>query len=433
LFCFKEIAMRVLRLILLLGLLAACSSTSQPTAVPAPIEAPATRIPSTTRPTATLLALAPTAVPAVPTEQPTAQPSVVPVEPTAVAANPVLPAALYYLSAQDGTSQIYRLEADATTSSTITSEAQAVTAYAVSPADGTLLYVSNNDLMRAEADGTNPIVLVDGANLTPDDINDQHANQISNPLWSPDGSQIAFGLGGVNVLSAAGGTPTLIQPHEPQTNAGMADLYDFKVLHNPISWSPNGSQLLTSFDYVPEGGAYTVFDLATTSPITLTNTEGLLCCNPMWSSSGAVIYFANNYLGIIPTGMWEANAETGVVTRLFGTSDGGAPWTLIQAPLAVGNDAFLVFYNQTADEAVANGISVQALTMTQINADGSTAPLRSNANVVGEVLWALDGSGAVISESPFDESLLQWLPSDDSAAVPLAVMGRELRWAQPQE
>ena len=264
------------------------------------------------------------------------------------------------------------------------------------------------------------------------DINDQHANQITAPMWSPDGSQIAFGLGGVNVMPASGGTPTMLQPHQPQTNAEMADLFDFNALHAPFSWSPDGSRMLTSFDYVPEGGSYTVLDLATTSPITLTNNEGFLCCNPIWSGSGAVIYFANDFLGMVQAGMWEANAQTGAVTQLFGTPDGGAPWTLIRGPLPVGNDAFLAFYSETEDESVANGQAGQALTMTQINADGSTAPLRSTANTVGEVLWALDSSGAVISESPFDEAPLQWLPSDDSSAVALDATGRELRWAHGQ-
>ena len=421
--------MRLLRLILLMVLLAACSSNSQSTVVPPRTEANATGVPSTARPTATLLALAPTAVPS---EQPTTQPTVVPVEPTAVAANNRLPAALYYLSAQAGTNQIYRMEADGITKSQITNEAEGVTGYAVSPVDSALVYVSTNDLLRTDAAGANRTVLVNGADLDPDDINDQYANQITNPIWSPDGSQIAFGLGGVNVMPASGGTPTMLQPHQPQTNAEMADLFDFNALHAPFSWSPDGSRMLTSFDYVPEGGSYTVLDLATTSPITLTNNEGFLCCNPIWSGSGAVIYFANDFLGMVQAGMWEANAQTGAVTQLFGTPDGGAPWTLIRGPLPVGNDAFLAFYSETEDESVANGQAGQALTMTQINADGSTAPLRSTANTVGEVLWALDSSGAVISESPFDEAPLQWLPSDDSSAVALDATGRELRWAHGQ-
>ncbi|MBA3468755.1 MAG: PD40 domain-containing protein [Herpetosiphonaceae bacterium] len=420
--------MRMLRFslkMLLLLALAACSPGGSPAATPV-VASPATATTAASAPTVS----APTALSTTLSDLPTlALPTA---DPTAEVAG-VLPAPLYYLVGQDGKDQIFRLEVDGITSSQITSEAAAdgVREYAISPADGSLLYISGNDLIRTDKHGANRTVLVDGPAISdPNDLNAHHAGDITSPVWSPDGSQIAFGLGGVNVMAASGGTPALIMPHELQANPAMAALYRFAILRFPVAWSPDGSKLLTTFSYVPEGGFYSVLDMATTTAITITNPEGILCCSPVWSLSGATIYFANDVMGMVSVGMWEANAATGVVTRLVGTADGAPPWALVKAPLAVGNDAFLAFYRQTTDEALANGQTSAALTMTQINADGSTAPLRSTPTVAGQVLWSPDGRGAVVSGAAYEAALLEWLPSDDSPAVPLGTVGRNLRWGK---
>jgi Tol biopolymer transport system component len=426
--------MRPFRLmfVFLLMALAACGGQTPPT--PAPIDHLASR--PTVAPAPTEAApTEPTAVPAAPTEaavptEPAAAPTEQPAATEPAPAGAVLPAPLYFLSPVGEVSQIFRLETDGATQTQVTDEAAGVLEFDVSPADGRLAYISDNDLIVAEGHGAGRKVIVDGAPVDLTDVNDAHENSVTTPVWSPDGQRIAYGLRGVNLIRAVGGAPGLIQPSVLQSDPGMAEMFKYSHLYFPFAWSPDGTKLLTTFSYVPESGGYTVVDLESTAAITLTSDEGFLCCNPIWSQSGSTVYFANHMVGIVAVGMWESDAASGQTTRLFGTADGAAPWSLISTPLPVGNDAFLAFYQQTADESVANDPGNQQLVMTQINADGTTAPLRSEPSKVGEVLWAPDGSGAVVSEQSYDASRLSWLPSDGSPAVDLQSLGKELHWGQ---
>src|SRR5262245_25050531 len=98
--------------------------STQPAAVPpttAPTVAPPTAIPSTATPTA----VPPT--PALPTPVPTTAPS------------KVLPAPIYFIDQQR---QLARLETNGKTITSITSEADPVFDFTVSPADGSLAYLT---------------------------------------------------------------------------------------------------------------------------------------------------------------------------------------------------------------------------------------------------------------------------------------------------
>ena len=101
------------------------------------------------------------------------------------------------------------------------------TEFDVSPADGSIIYLvqqagiadePTQSLIRINADGTSSTVLLEGSNATA-------------PRFSPDGTQIAFGVGlvmdagapaqslrgGVYVIPASGGTPGLVQASDSAT------------------------------------------------------------------------------------------------------------------------------------------------------------------------------------------------------------------------
>lgn len=203
----------------LAGLLVACGapSASQPTTVPtaaptaAPTEAP------TTAPTEATTA-APTEAPTTaPTEPPTTAPTEAPTAEPAGA----LPKPLYLL--QNG--QIFRIEADGATRTQITYEvpfnpdALAVIDFAVSPADNTLAYIVQRDgpsaLLRSGPDGEDPTPLFESETVN-----------VGDPVFSPDGRQIAVRLqgpfdqpdsfqSGLYLIPTEGGEPQLLVADDP--------------------------------------------------------------------------------------------------------------------------------------------------------------------------------------------------------------------------
>jgi dipeptidyl aminopeptidase/acylaminoacyl peptidase len=79
---------------------------------------------------------------------------------------------------------------------------------------GSRIYVVN-------ADGTNPQIL-----------SGPESGNANYPSWSPDGTRIAFAAqptGGIRVVSAAGGTPTLLA-------GGLGEIWE-------VSWAPDGTKL----------------------------------------------------------------------------------------------------------------------------------------------------------------------------------------------
>ena len=67
----------------------------------------------------------------------------------------VLPRTLYYIAPDGaGITQVFRLERDGVTQTQLTTESGSVTDYDVSPVDGNIAFVANNQLLYANADGS---------------------------------------------------------------------------------------------------------------------------------------------------------------------------------------------------------------------------------------------------------------------------------------
>ena len=97
--------------------------------------------------------------------------------------------------------QIERLETDGVTRRAITDEATRITDFDISPVDGSLIYVTDNQLVQTDVAGSNRVVKVSGEPFDPQSPEGLVNLQISAPRFSPDGKQIAFGLGGVNLIA----------------------------------------------------------------------------------------------------------------------------------------------------------------------------------------------------------------------------------------
>src|SRR4030095_5296354 len=88
-----------------------------------------------------------------------------------------------------GLTQVFRLEKDGKTMQQVTSEPANVGNYGVSPVDGSVAYIRNNQLLLLNADGSDRRLVVDGGKL---DENNPFLNVITNPVFSPNGQTLAY-------------------------------------------------------------------------------------------------------------------------------------------------------------------------------------------------------------------------------------------------
>jgi hypothetical protein len=402
---------RIALLIIGLSLLAACNKTG----TPAPTQ-PA-------QPTAA--PVQPTAAPVVPTTAPTQAP--VP---------GVLPHSLYYIGPSTTVNQIWRLNIDGTTQAQITHEPAEVTNFDVSPVDGSIVLISANKLIKVDANGSNRTELFSGPAINPPPGTDQLNTQVSNVRWKPDGSQIAFGLNGVNLMAANGGAPIVVQASDPiptTPNPNVAPKFYW-----PIAWSPDGSRILMSIAFYPEGGSLAVKTIGGGAPTMLNNPEGWPCCNPNWSLDGGSVFLSNDYPGLISAGLWNINATTGQGTTLIAGSDAaGTTFTLVSHAQQLSDQRLYYFMAQ----ANAFPDKQPAVSMTSSAVDGNTdrKQLRVDSYVVGEALWDPHHSGAVIKDltgQPLDytgsaATQLVWLNMNNTVPVKLPGYGYNLRWGKP--
>lgn len=353
------------------------------------------------------------------------------------APNVVLPAPLLYLHPEG---QIARLAQDGATEEFVTREVAPITDFDLSPIDGALVYVSGNDLIRTDALGGGRTVLVDGPPSP--NTGAGPANRLAAPRWSPDGTTIAYGLNGVNLIAASGGTPRLVRASSPAP-APNSDIPPDVRFYQPHSWSPDGTILLAHMSFFPHGGTLVFMDPASGDFVEVQNPEGDFvggCCSVAWSADSRAIVYANHQPGMISVGLWRTDARTGETTTLVqgNPAAGGSLFTPVGFPAPAPDEpnSYLLFMNELEMDRVLSGAAPIELSPWRITIRGNDLtrhPLSTERSDIHEALWALDGSGAVIVENSthaFETGgPLLWLPADGAPARPLGGFGRLLRWA----
>ncbi len=366
---------------------------------------------------ATATAPAVTEPPSEPTSAPTAEPTSQP---------PVLPAPVYFISAADG--QLWRLAPDGRTLTQLTSEPAPVTEFDVSPAGGALVYIAGNELVRAAADGGGRVVLLRGPALTGAE-DDLVARTLRDARWSPDGSQIAFGLNGVNLIPAEGGLPRRVIQSDPvPATRQLARFY------RPQAWSPDGARLAVAVNFWQEGLIYAIYSFADDA---LLDVESA-CCDPIWSRDGQSLFlYGSSPEGYDPPGLWRVDVATGqAVTLLEGRRDGDLVVHLAANPYEAADGTLYFLF--TAQSPNADGVYLWPpyfqLAGLPADAEPGAAPaiIRAEARRAFEADWAGDGRGLVIREvdpgSQPPSGALVWLPADPALpAVPLPADGAGAR------
>jgi Tol biopolymer transport system component len=337
-----------------------------------------------------------------------------------------LPHSLYYRDGPEEDAQVWRLEADGFTTVQITHEEAGVHDFAVSPADGSLAFVSNNQLFLVDGDGENRRLVADDSQVDKEGEDYAFRGFIEAPVFSPDGRTLAYAFDGLHLYNLASG-----EDEHVLTNLGNLPGEPFvfaKENYFPGPWSPDGSKLLIIMGYF-EGSTLAVMDPEAAQPFTRLWSDGPVCCLFNWAADGHSVLVANpHYTGERP-GLWRYDAETGEETVLImGPEEGGSD-DYVGWPQQLPSGDLVYFHVNLERFSPDVGIP---LVMVRSNPDGSNrTQLRPEVFHIAQALWAQDGSLALILHRGSGDSWQVVLARTDGSPLQVLIEGegiRDLAW-----
>lgn len=349
---------------------------------------------------------------------------------TPTAAN-LLPHSLYFLNKDaGGLTQIFRMEADGRTTRQVTFEPAPVDLYDVSPRDGSLAYISNNQLFLVDATGAGRRTLVDGGPIGSD--NDRWTKSVGSPVWSPDGGTLAFSHDGLSFYNLATGAVSQALQNQIDTSSGFPMP---RELYAPISYSADGSRLAISIAFF-EAGAFAVYYPANNTIVRLKRLDGnLVCCRLDWVPDGTGIYLTSPSLGITDSGLFFADATTGIVTVLLPGAAPNDTYNFAEA-VQVGRDGKIYFFFNNLPSIPVSGHT--PLVLVRSDSDGLAGRTQLQPDVfpaINEVLWAPDASLALIATTdPNSKPVLyaggqgQIVYTDGRPPVTIAPFVQSMHW-----
>jgi len=340
----------------------------------------------------------------------------------------LLPHSLYFLGKDNaGLAQVFRIERDGSTARQLTFEPVNVDSYDVSIADGSVAYVSNNQLLWAGANGAGRRLLVDGG---PVDAINPFVNTLSRPVYSPDGETIAYSYRGLNFYSLASGTSNLVIENQLDDfgNGGILP----KELYSPARYSPDGTKLLVTLGYY-EGASSAIYNLASGTLVRLTGGEGaLICCGrEQWTADSSAFYSASATTGMFVAGLWRVDASSGQVTTLLNSSYEGNIFNYVGYPYPAPDGQLYYFFFTSSTELNQR----TPLQLARSAPDGITGReiLRPNTfELMNEALWAPDASFVVVAMAQTQNTYLGGQAEvtylDGSPSVILTSFAQDMRW-----
>ncbi|HEX2696803.1 MAG TPA: hypothetical protein VHM28_03795 [Anaerolineales bacterium] len=331
-----------------------------------------------------------------PAATPVASPIPSPVASPSPSNSNLLPRSLYFLNNGNpsGDLQIFRLERDGKTVHQITFEPAAVGNFDISATDGSVVYMSNNQMLLVDANGAGRRVLVDGGAVTNEN---RLTNTVALPTWSPDGKTIAFAHNGLGFYSLDTGAINEVLTNQIDTSQGFPIV---SAIYAPIKYSPDGTKLLINISY-NEAGTMGIYDLGNNTLTKLNRPDGgLFCCTVAWTPDSAGVYGASPTLGIVDSGLLFANASSGEVSILIPGSAPDGTYNFADAPMVGPDGQLYLFFNNLTEIPTTNR---PPLFMVRSASDGVTdrTQLRPDAlKDANEILWAPDASFAIVAYPP---------------------------------
>jgi hypothetical protein len=364
-----------------------------------------------------------------------------------------LPAPVYFINTED--SQIWRVETDGVSLTQITSEDAPVTDFDVSPKDGALVYVSDDQLIyyTSALGGQRQILMPAGEFYEQNQGLSVINSAVRRPLWSPDGNRIAYAQGGINLHLDPAEPP---QPGVPEVWSVLANdplpdplpdedaVYEFEgpqTWYRPLSWLPDGQRILVSARYYGAlGGFMGILDVEDGSLVEIALPQEAPCCDRAWGQESHHLLQSGRLPGMNNTGLWRIDPSTGEHVVLI-PGETGDEVHLFAYPIEVGGRVY-GFHTSAQSQGVMPH-PLQPMAMVGVANDGSAEfdQLSQDYWVVGGADWLPDGSGVVITDVAGipdawtnSDGVLRWLASDGSPAVTLPAKGQQPQWGyKPDE
>ena len=342
----------------------------------------------------------------------------------------VLPRSLYFLAPDSaGLMQVFRMERDGSEPRQVTSESVEVNDYDVSPVDGRVAYVANNQLVLIHADGSDRRMLVDGGAV---DVNNPFISTINSPVFSPDGGTLAYGYKGLQLYSFDTGESQLVIENQIEDVGG--GLFVPRELYEPERYSPDGTKLLITLGYY-EGASSAIYSPASNGLVRLTGGEGaLICCDDTeWASDNSGFYAANPTMGMFSSGLWRVDAATGQVTTLIPGDAGGGSYNVAdEAYLAPDGQLYFLFATVAAPEGIITRSPLQVVRSAPDGVTGRTILSPETFELLNEALWAPDASFLIAVIAPSQEiyqggeAIIVYL--DGRPSIPLTSFAQRMKW-----
>jgi Tol biopolymer transport system component len=343
----------------------------------------------------------------------------------------LLPHTLYFLGKDSQSlNQIFRMERDGKTQTQLTFEPVHVTDYDVSPVDGSIAYVASNQLLLANADGSNRQVLIDGGSSS-----DLHGGY--HPVFSPDGQTLAYAQEGLNLYQLSTRTSNLII--KDQFGDTTADGFRFPVeTYAPEKYSPDGTKLLVALGHWEVLPSHGVYDLSTNTFVKQEEVQDYIyCCSfhggPVWAPDSSSFYgVASVHDTSYQSGeLWKVDATNGTVTRMLKLENGmmNLPKELYLAP---DGQLYFFFGTYSSDSGLFDAPTLELVRSSPDGVTNRTVLRSENFQSMKEALWAPDASFVITTSGQNGEQtggVLELYPTDrQKSVVPLAPFGQDLKW-----
>jgi len=323
----------------------------------------------------------------------------------------ILPTPLYYLAGEDEARQVWRMGIDGQASQ-VTFEPAGVTDFDTSPLDGSVAYTSASQLFLVDASGAGRQLLVTAG---PDEY-------LTSPIWSPDGTRLAYGLGGIHIFTSATGEDRLILTNNNSIYAGEFRRY------SPLAWSPDGGKISVFIGYYEWGGLGIVSSADGTLLSEFDSAEMLA-----WSTDSQALFMARVYW----IGMYEQQPGLfSIAASPNATVQDLLPDTPVWWPYQGADGRLLYFMGAPTTSDLGASMPVSLYSSL---ADGLTdsQELRSNLLWLAEgefpeAIWTTDGTHIVarIAHQASATSEILYISTEDQPFIFLMEAGSGFRWGK---